>query len=86
MDPKDWISLAMFILAMIGAAGTYFKTMSDMRHETQTQFSEFGEKIRREIREQYATKEETRFQHDTLDEIKQQLRDLNQKLELKRLV
>lgn len=90
---RDWVSVGMFGLAIMGAIATYFKTMSNMRHETQIQFSafqkeitEFGKELREEIRSQYATKEETRFQHETLLDIKDQLKYLNAKLEAKRLV
>jgi squalene cyclase len=86
MEPRDYIAAAMFGISMLGAAASYFKAMSDVRNEIQVSIGALAEKLRDETRSQYATKEETRFQHEILIEIKSQLKELNMKLEQKRLV
>ena len=86
MEPRDWIALGLFGVSILGAVTSYVKAISDVRGEIKDAISGLSEKLRDESRAQYATKEEARFQHETLLEIKQQLRELNQKLEQKRLV
>lgn len=52
-----------------------------MRHDLERSIYRATEKIRDEMRLQYATKEETKFQHESLVEIKAALKEINLKLE-----
>jgi len=78
---QEWTSVAMFGFSILGAVLSYFKTTTDMRHDLERSIYRATEKIRDEMRLQYATKEETKFQHESLVEIKTALKEINLKLE-----
>lgn len=86
MEPKDWLGVGMFGLSILGAVTSYVKAISDVRSEITTAIADLAEKLRDESRNQYATKEEAKFQHEILTEIKLDLKEIKRKLESNRLV
>ena len=66
------ISIAMFLMSMGGAIGGYHKSIYDIRKE----ITDEGKQIRFEIRENYATKEETRFIQAAIIEMKSDVKEI----------
>lgn len=81
MEPRDWVGMGMFGISIVGAATSYFKAISDVRHEIQVSIGSLAKELREESRSQYATKEEAKFQHEILVEIKADLKDIKRQLE-----
>jgi len=85
LDLKMWVMVGMFFLSFSSSVGSYFKTMSDLRHEIQnslySQANTLRKEIRQEMKEEYASKEETKFIQKSLAEIQSQLHLINQKLD-----
>ncbi len=88
LDLKMWIQLGMFVLAIGGAIGSYFKTTSEIQGQIQLVRQDLSqalvnnsEKIRSEIKDQYATKESANFVNMTLQEIKGDLKEIKGKID-----
>lgn len=81
IDMKNWISVGMFLLAIFGSVASYFKSMSDIRQEISRSIYEQAVSIRREMKSEFASKEEAKYIQLSLAEIKAQLASINQKLD-----
>ncbi len=79
---QSWLNVGLFMFAVFGGLGSYFKSMSDIRQEIQAATYSSADRVRDETKASYATKEETRFIQTSLNEIKQDLKEI--KAELKR--
>ena len=91
IDLKMWVNIGMFGLAIVGAIGSYFKTTGEIRQEIQISRQNFlelladnTEKLRLEMREQYATKESAAFVNNSLTEIKSDLKEIKGQLNTRR--
>lgn len=91
VDLKMWLNIGMFGLAICGAIGSYYKTTSEIREEIQTARQNFletltqnNEKMRAEMRDQYATKESSSFVNASLQEIKSDLKEIKGQLNTRR--
>lgn len=75
------IMILSFVFSIMGSVSSYFKSMSDIRQEIQSAIFHQAIELRKEIRDQYATKEEFMNQKEILSEIKSDLKDIKRKLD-----
>ena len=80
---QSYVFIGGFLINFIAAIGSYFKALGDIRHEIQRAMYDQGEKLRDEFQKQYATKEEARFIHESLLEIKISLKEIVQEVRKK---
>lgn len=75
-DVKFVIVIINFLISFGSGIGSYFRSIYAIRQELKDSLHANSEKIRDEIRDRYASKEETKFIHESLVEIKNSLRDI----------
>lgn len=80
-DFKMTMMLVLFVFSIIGSVSSYIMSMSDIRQQIQTSMYQQAEKLRDEMRSQYATKDEVINQKDLLKEIKTDLKEIKGKLD-----
>lgn len=80
-DFKMTIMILLFVFSIIGSVSSYLMSMSDIRQQIQTSMYLQAEKLREEMRTQYATKEELVNQKDLLREIKTDLKEIKGKID-----
>lgn len=76
LDVKFFFVIINFLISFGSGIGSYFKSIYAIRQELKDSLTTNTEKLRKEIRENYASKEETKFIHESLVEIKETLRDM----------
>lgn len=80
-DIKLGIAVVLFLLSFAGSVGSYFKTTYDIKYELQAAMRDWDKSLRMELRALYATKEETKFQHEKLEQIQKDIDSIHQKLD-----
>lgn len=77
---KDLINIGLFLLAILGAAGSYFKAIADVRTEVSGVSVAVSDNLRKEMKENYYTKPEAQFLREAIIEIKDDLKEIKREL------